>query len=365
MNSKKKIIQVIPNLGLGGAEIMVEHLTMSLIEDGFDVSIISLYDYRSPITTRLEDKNVPIYYLGKKKGIDIRVILKLLILFLQKKPDVVHTHLYSIPYVIPAAIIARIPIKLHTIHNIAEKEARQSLRKINNVFYKLCKVIPVAISPTVKKSIIREYKLLNNQVPMIYNGIDLTKCIVKKEYKNESGIITILHIGRFAKQKNHICLIESFKLVHDKVPNTVLKLIGGGDLEEEIRYKVKELGLEDSVQFLGLQANVYPYLNEADIFVLPSLWEGMPITLIEAMATGLPVVATGVGGVPDIIHNNVTGLVVDVDREQIAETLLKLIDDQNLREKLGKAARFSANQFSAKIMAKKYAELYNEQFKAD
>lgn len=362
MKRKIKIMEIIPNLGLAGAEIMLENLVTELSKDDdkFDVSVISLYNYHSVITERLEYQGIPIFYLGKKKGFDIRIIFRLYKLFKKEKPDVVHTHLYVMPYVIPATIFAKLPIRIHTVHSIAEKESGKLRRKINKLFYKYCNVIPVAISPVVKRSIIQEYKLASDRVPVIYNGIDLNKCIPKTNYFFNSENIIILHIGRFAEPKNHAGLIESFKIVHDKVPNTVLKLIGAGDLEQVIKNKVKQLGLKDCVEFLGLKANVYQYLNEADIFVLPSLWEGMPITLIEAMATGLPIVATKVGGIPDMIEDNVTGLLVDVNKEKIAEALLKLIYDSSLRQKLGTAARLYSQRYSVQEMKKQYVKLYKE-----
>lgn len=208
----------------------------------------------------------------------------------------IHTHRYIMPYVIPAAILAKVPTRIHTIHNIAEKEVGKMSRKINYFFYKYCRVIPVAISPIIKKTVILEYRFPENQVELVYNGIDLTRCIQKKEYQAKKGVINILHIGRFSEQKNHVGLIKAFKIIHTNIPNAVLTLIGSGELEKTIRDLVIELELENCVEFLGVQSNVYPYLNEADIFVLPSKWEGMPITLIEAMATGLSIVATRVGG---------------------------------------------------------------------
>ncbi len=358
MGRKIKVMQIIPDLGLGGAEIMVENLATSLVEEGVDVAVVSLYKYHSAITERLESNNIPVYYLGKKNGPDLKIIFRLFSLVKKEKPDAIHTHLYAMTYAIPAAILAGGLTKVHTIHNIAKKEAGNFKRKINKIFYKHCKVIPVSISPLVKESVVKEYGISENQVPMVYNGIDLKKCMPKKDYCSKRKVTNILHIGRFSEQKNHIGLIESFKLLHDKAPNTVLKLIGTGELEKNVKDIVAELNLNDCVEFLGLQSNVYSHLNNADIFVLPSLWEGMPMTLIEAMGTGLPIVATGVGGVPDMIENNVTGLLVDIDKEQIAEALLKLINDGNLRQKLGNNARISSERFSVKEMARGYAKLY-------
>ncbi|RDU37125.1 hypothetical protein DRW41_10605 [Neobacillus piezotolerans] len=358
MESKKRVIQIIPYLGLGGAEIMVEHLSVALASNKMDILVVSLYEYHSAITERLEDQKIPILFLNKKKGFDFKVFFRLYKLLKEKKPDAIHTHLFTMPYAIPAAFFAKVPIKVHTVHNIAKEEVGKFGRKINWFCYKFMKVIPVSISPIIKNSIIQEYRLSDNQVPMIYNGINLEECIEKNEYGENNRLIKILHIGRFSEQKNHIGLINSFKLVHEKAPNTVLKLIGTGELEKRIRVRVKELNLESSVEFLGSISNVYPYLNEADIFVLPSLWEGMPISLIEAMGTGVPIVATAVGGIPDMIEDNKTGLLVGINDGKISEALLKLIYDITLQEKLGIAAKVASSRFSSKKMAIKYEMLY-------
>lgn len=353
-----KIIQIMPNFALAGAEILVENLTMALRNKSYKIIIISLFDEQSPITKRLESNNIHIYYLGKKEGLDLKMISRLYKIFKHEKPKVIHTHRYVMKYSIPAAVFAKIPIKLHTLHSIAEKEANKVDRVINSFFYRFCNVIPVAISPAVKQSIVNEYKLTEDQVPMIYNGIDLSKCIPKKDYLLNTDKILILHIGRFTEVKNHIGILESFKIVHDKEPNTVLQLIGAGELENKARDKVVELELEDCVEFLGLQSNVYTFLNSADIFILPSLWEGMPITLIEAMGTGLPIVATKVGGIPDMIEDNVSGILVDVNNKEISDAVLRLIKNENLRKRLGITAGEKSKNFSSEKMAKEYMDLY-------
>lgn len=360
MNLTTKVLQIIPDLGLGGAEIMVEHLSTELKKKGYDVNIISLYNYHSAITERLEKRQVPIIYLNKKKGLDWKIIFRLSQLMKKIKPDVVHTHLYAAPYAMIAAIFAGIPIKVHTIHNIATKEESKPKRIINGLFYKYCQVIPVSISPLVKRTILEEYHLKENQTPMIYNGIDFEKSVSKVEYVSNNDKISIVHVGSFKEQKNHLGLIASFRLFCDEFPDSILNLIGSGALEKQTEDYVKELGLGNNVLFLGLKANVYPFLNSADIFVLPSLWEGMPISLIEAMASGLPIVATRVGGVPDMIEDHISGLLVDVNNEDIAAALIELASNAELRKKLGSTARLAAKRFTAKKMTEQYIELYEK-----
>lgn len=364
MKKKLKIMQIVPRFDLAGAEIMAENLSIALSDMGFDVIVVSLFDFHSAITDRLEDKNIKVHYLGKKMGFDMSLIPKLYKLFKEYKPNVIHTHQYAIKYAMIAAILKGIKIRIHTIHNIAVKETGRMQRKANRILYKFFNVIPVSISPIVKDSIIAEYGLKSDSVPMIYNGVDLNKCIVKTDYKIENDRLTILHIGRFSEQKNHKLLIESLKIIKDTFPKAVLKLIGEGELSDGIVNMVNELNLEDNVEFLGIKKDVFTYLNDADIFVLPSAWEGMPMTLIEAMGTGLPIAATGVGGVPDMIENGVSGLLTGIDSREFADVVIKLINDDKLREKLGRKAKSEAAKFSLSNMAEEYLKLYENTSKS-
>lgn len=358
MKNKMKVMQIIPELGLGGAEIMLENLSMALKDETCDVHIVSLYMLDTVITKRLEEKGFKIHYLGKKRGMDLSIIVSLAKLFNIEKPQVIHTHRHVIQYAIPAAVISGVSRRVHTVHNVAEKETNKILRVVNKISYKLFNLTLVAISPKVKQTIQVEYKSEGSDIPMIYNGIYLEKYTPKVSYKSQDRYFNILHIGRFSEQKNHIGIIESFKQVCEIHNNVKLQLIGIGELEDEIKRKVKQLELENKVEFLGAQQDVMDFLNKTDIFILPSLWEGMPITLIEAMATGLPIVATEVGGVPDMIRHNQSGLLTKVDSKAVAEAIIKLLEDEKLREKIGKNALVEVQKFSAQEMARKYINTY-------
>lgn len=360
MEERLKILQFVPKLELAGAEIMIENLAKQLKKDGYDVKVVSLYNYQSAITNRLEAVGIQVLYMDKKPKFDLKLFVSLFKLLKKEKPDVVHTHLYILPYVMPIAQLLGIKKRVHTIHNIAVKENGSIIRKVNKFFYHVCKVVPVSISPMVKDTIIEEYGLKDEAVPMIYNGIQLEMCKPKTNHDTSDSKVSLLHVGRFCEQKNHKGLIESFRLLRESNRDIELKLIGSGNYEEDIKTLVRSYHLEDCVEFLGLKPNVYKYMNEADIFVLPSLWEGMPITLIEAMATGLPIVATDVGGISDMITHDDSGLVVKAQVEDIAEALDRLIRNKELRIKLGNNALKKSICFDAIQMAKGYETIYND-----
>ena len=143
--------------------------------------------------------------------------------------------------------------------------------------------------------------------------------------------------------------------------NTVtFNLWGEGILKEEISEQIDQAGLTDSVILKGTTSDPFSELSRSDIFILPSNWEGMPITLIEAMGTGLPVVVTPVGGIPDMIDDNSSGLYCENDPSDLARKMEMLILDANLRRRLGMAAAEKAKKFSAKVMTNEYVKLYGE-----
>ena len=352
-----KIMQVIPYFCFGGAETMCENLTYALTAAGHDVTVVSLISDRTPIARRMEENGIRIHYLDKKLGLDLSMIPRLISIMKQEKPDVVHTHLNVIKYAAVAARLCGIRC-VHTVHNVAHEEAEGRLQKITNtIYFRRGWAVPVALSPKVQATILSFYGLKEEQVPMIYNGVDLGKCCPKEDY-SLSKPARLLHIGRFNEQKNHKGLLEAFAQIVKTFPDCCLQLIGDGDLEEETKDNVKSLGLQEKVLFLGNQTNVYPFLQEADLFLLPSKFEGMPMTIIEAMGTGIPIVASAVGGVPDMLEDGVSGILVPCDPDAVAQAVLQLLEQKDLREKLGAHALENSRRFSAEYMAQCYCDIY-------
>ena len=352
-----KIVQIMPEFGLAGAETMCENLTYELQKLGHEVVVISMYDYHSAITERLENAGVCVRYLHKKSGMDFSMIKKMKRIFKEANADVVHTHRYCAQYAIPAAIMAGVKHRVHTVHNVAEKENGKLARKLNKFFFKYCNLKPVALSELIRDSIEKEYKISRENIAVIFNGIDLSKCIPKDNYEVKDTF-KILHIGRFSEQKNHVGLLEAFHLFYKRYSNTELWLIGGGEKRTEVENYVRNNELTENVKFLGLKNNVYQYLHDADMFALPSNYEGMPMTLIEAMGTGLPIVATAVGGVPNMLTNEENAFLVDNTTEAIANAFEQYFLTENLRKSLGEKAIERSAAFSAITMALEYERVY-------
>lgn len=353
-----KILQVIPYFCFGGAEIMCENLCYALKGLGHEVTVVSLYDERTPISERMEAAGIRILYLDKKLGLDVSMVPKLVKIMKREQPDVVHTHLDVIKYAAAAAKLAKVKKCVHTVHSVAYKEAEGRLQKIiNKTYFKLGWSVPVALSAEVQQTIADFYGLDKQKIPMIYNGIDLSKCIPKEDYR-VGKTITFLHVGRFDVPKNHAGLLKAFQKLHEKHPQCRLRLVGDGDLRPDMEKLAQELGITPWVEFCGMQANVHPYLQNADIFILPSIYEGNPMTIIEAMGTGLPIIATMVGGIPDMLQNQETALLVPCEEDAICEACEKMLGDEVLRAQLGQNAKRDSSRFSAAYMAECYCENY-------
>lgn len=351
-----KILQIMPEFDLAGAERMCETLTLELKERGHQVRAVSLYEFHSAITDNLEKHGIRIHYLNKRKGPDPAVLPKLVHIFKEERPDIIHTHRYVCEYALPAAMLAGVAGRIHTVHNMADKESVQ--KWLQRFFYHRCHTVPVSISPRVQRSVEACYQLRAEQTPVIPNGVDLSKCIVKASYEQRRAEFHFLHIGRFMEQKNHVRLIAAFAALHRAHPGTTLTLLGEGPLFEKIRAQVLTLGLEDAVVMPGKVEDVFPYYKAADAFVLPSHYEGMPIALLEAMGCGLPVIASGVGGVTDLISDGESGLLCAPEEESIRQSMERLLLDEVLRERLGRCAQRKSARYSAKSMADGYEALY-------
>lgn len=355
-----KIMQVIPRLEIGGAERMCESLSSAFKELGHEVVIVSMFDYKTVINQNLEEKGIKIEYLHKHVGFDLSVKGKLKKLIKQYKPDVIHTHLNTLKYT--AGVASKLlnqPI-VHTVHNVAQKEAPEFDRKTNKKLYQSQKAVPVALTELVRQTIVEVYGLNENSIPTILNGSDVRRFVPKTYYEPQNGEICIINVAAFTQAKNHECSVETFAKLHQKYPNTRLMFAGTGDKMEAIKSMAEQLGVADSIDFFGSVDNIADVLSKSDIFILPSTYEGMPISIIEAMASGLPVVASRVGGVPDMIDDGKDGILIDPTVDSLYSALETLINDQALRENLGKQARIKSETMSSIAMAENYLKLYNQ-----
>ena len=241
-------------------------------------------------------------------------------------------------------------------------------------FVFLYKIIKPLVKSIWKKSFavisnsqgLRELALKTNSkqaVGIIHNGIDITDFVPKPERRPVDRIIITTGASRITDRKGIDYLIRAIKILSSKYPNIHLKAMGDGNAKTNLENLAKELGLEKKVEFIGRisRENTAPYYQEASIFVLPSFNEGMSNAMLEALASGLPLIATNTGGTSELVEEGINGLVIKMkDSQDLADKIEILMKDEDLRKRMGEASRKKAEAMSWEKVAKDYDELYRK-----
>ncbi len=199
----------------------------------------------------------------------------------------------------------------------------------------------------------------NQKISIIFNGIDISE--FKPSIKENSENFEVLCVSRLTRRKGIEYLISAFAKISDQFPKIKLKIIGEGDAKEELEAQTQQLNLNNKIEFSGRIAheNLPEIYAEASVFVLPSLNEGMSNTMLEALATGLPIIATDTGGTKELVDEGINGFIIKMkDADDIAEKIIKLISDKNLLESMSQASRQKAESLSWKNVAEKYFKEY-------
>jgi glycosyltransferase involved in cell wall biosynthesis len=364
--NRSRVLHILANLGTGGAERMVAHIATRLDPGRFDVAVVSI---SKPLETDVErllaDAGVKVWYLGKGLGFDYRTYSKLHRVFREFRPDIVHTHVHVLRYALPSMLYLKPALMLHTVHNVAEREVEPRGRWLQRFAFNHG-VVPVAVAQEVAASLQRLYKIpacpvVGNCIPADLYAFPKTP---RAEWRAKEGFqdsdVLFGCVARFAPQKNHTLLLRAFAKGPASDPRAHLILSGTGALLEPAKTQARGLGLASRVHFLGVRTDIPDLLAAMDAFALSSDWEGNPLSVIEAMAAGLPTVSTAAGGVPELIENGKEGFVVPLgDLDGLAESMTFLLNHKEVRQTMGAAAaRRARNQFDVSVMIKAYEQLY-------
>lgn len=363
---KIKVMQIVPMIGPGGAERVAVDLVSGLNRQRFEVAVLSIWRrIGCELEQALDNCSVRVEYLGKGWGFDGRTYHRLHRVLREYRPDIVHTHLHVLRYALPSLLLLKHMSSLHTVHNLAEREIEPRARCIQR--YALNHgVVPVAVSEEVAHSLKQLYGI--KQCRVIPNGIATDHYsrpqIARNEWRAKEGFgddqILFVCVARFAAQKNHALLLKAFAQGPASDPNAHLVLVGEGDLRKQLEEQAKDLGMPGRVHFLGLRSDISDVLNAMDVFVLSSDWEGNPLSMMEAMASGLPIVSTAVGGVPDLLANGKEGFLERPgDARGLAKSMTFLLSSPETRQSMGAAAaRRAKENFDVSRMVQAYEQLY-------
>jgi len=359
-----RVLHMVPSFGVGGAEQMAGHLMVGLSET-HDVTAVGLYPARhSSIEHKLMRADIPLWHLGKRPGFDPRLFLAVDRVLKQVQPQVVHTHLSVLRYALPALLRRRVPVVVHTLHNLAEHESDVIGRAVQLLAFRRA-VLPVAISLEVAASVKRVYglecrALVPNCIPVENyrgNAADGARWRQKERLAEDAVIFTC--VGRLEPQKNPLMMVEAFAKLDD--PRAHLVMLGEGGLRDELLAYIRKRRL-DRVHLLGKRSEVRECLAASDVFVLSSNWEGNPLAVMEAMAAGLPVIGTRAGGVPELVESGKHGILVPIgDCIGFAGAMRTLLNNAELRAAMGNAAfEHATAAFNVDRMAEGYASLYRK-----
>ena len=318
--------------------------------------------------------DVELLPLSLRKPSQFRFAFRLGKIMRERRVDILHSHMFcSSLFASPIGWLCRVPVILETPH--LSERWRQGWLKSRFVVDRFTGRFVdyyIAVSEANGRYLSEEKGLPRKKIVVIHNGCDLARFSPSHrppaDLKASLGFCqddpVLVIAARLEPQKGHRILLQSLQTVRREFPQVRLVCLGEGCLRNELESQVRDLGLEESVRFLGYQPNVVDWLALADLTVLPSFWEGLPLAAIESLAAGCPVVATAVDGTPEVVINGKTGLTVPPDDpEALAGAMSRLLREPGLGERMGEEGhRWVIGNFSQERQVRQTEELYLSAF---
>ena len=350
-----RVVQVIPDLGLGGAERMLLNL-VSELRATHRVTVVSLWPpiAGSPVETELAEAEVEVVHLDKKPGVDLAAFGSVSRALDRLAPDVVHTHRMAVRYILPWTLRRRSVRHVHTVHTLAQHEGTNADRVALGRVYRSGRVIATACGPLVASSLQEVYGI---DPPIVDNGI-APHFFNEWQRPEASPGLQLVCLARLTEVKNHALLLRAVARAVSAGANITLELAGDGPLRGDLERLSAALGLAGRVRFLGQVSDVSEVLRRADVSVLTSRYEGAPLSVMEAMAMGVPVLAHDVGGLPHLLCEG-GGWLFDGTTDHLTTELLRLAGSPDeVRRVAGDGMVVARERYSASAMAEGYRALY-------
>jgi glycosyltransferase involved in cell wall biosynthesis len=363
---KIKLAQITHDLRIGGLQQVVVNLCRTIDRERFDIIVICLRALGA-FVPEVERMGIKVKLVPQKQnGTDYFSFLKLANILKEEKIEVIHTH-NTQPFFdgTIAGLLAGVKTIIHTDHarNFPDKRRYMFAEWLVSHFaYKI-----VGVSDHTCHNLVYYEKIPENKIITIMNGIDLTryKIEIDRQKKraelglNRKGPIIGLAV-RLVEAKGVRYLLEAMTDVVPLFPDITLLIAGDGPLQDELKKMSVALGIEERVLFTGSRLDIPELLKLFDIYVLPSVSEGLPMVLLEAMAAGCPIIATEVGGVPMAIHDGQNGsLVKPKDPKALSSEIMRLLSNKDVGKRYSEnAVRLAQEKFSAEAMTRSYERLY-------
>lgn len=355
-----RIVQLVDSLDCGGAEQVAASLAVCQARQGHSVRVVCLRDL-GPMPVDIEalrNANVEIVTLNKPEGLHLGTLRRLTRYLEENRIDVLHTHNHLVHhYGAFAGRWAGTPVIVNTLHGTATLRMSHLAKAL---FWVSCLISHriVSVSSQVHQAFRRAYFLRRGKLAVIDNGIDLSRFLSIPQHPI-GETVTFGNVARLDPVKGHENLLRAFSLLRKRNPRVRLRILGDGELRTALEQLAESLSIADGVRFEGFSLDTPAFLSRIDIYVISSRNEGLPLTLLEAMAAALPVVSTAVGAIPDVVgraqcgwlsgSSGVTGLAAAMERA-LAEPDLAAIG--------ARGRRAAAEHYSVERMAGDYERLY-------
>jgi|SRR5688500_10690963 len=366
------VLQLIDGLKIGGAEVLLRELSVGLVRRGFRVSIG--YSSPGPLVQELTALGLPITRLPRLMRIDPILFLGMINLIRKKSPQIVHTHLFKSDFHGRlAARIAGAPVVISTLHSVDRWAQEGSLGSLYGWTARFADRL-IAVSEDVRRFHGTYTGIPEEKLVTIENGVDIHRFdglesagrAVRKELGFDNAALVFGVVGRLTPPKDHSTFLKAAALVLQKAPQARFLLVGEGPLRKDLELQAQKIGLGNALIFTGLRKDIPAVLAALDVLVISSLWEGLPVALLEGMAAARPVVATAVGGIPEVVLPDKSAFLVPPgDADALAQACLRLASDSATRRSMGQAglervvARYSINAMIDRTVAL-YAKLLQE-----
>jgi glycosyltransferase involved in cell wall biosynthesis len=370
---KKKVMILIKGLGAGGAEKLLSTSIPYLNRECYDYEVAYILPHKNDLVHEFQEAGIPVFCVNGPNPYDPRSLFRMVKLLKDRQIDLIHIHLpYAGIFGRIAARLANVEAIVYTEHNIIDGY-NPVTRLLDRLTYRFDKAT-ITVSDSVRESVLRSKLFRPHNVVTVLNGVDTRK--INLSYLKETSAVreslgipredfVVGNIAHIRPLKGHQYLLQAARIVIEDCPNTTFVIVGREKTvaaREALEAQAIELGIRDKIIFTGFREDAVRILAACDLFVLSSLYEGLPVALLEAMALGKPPVVTAVGGIPEVVIDGVDGFLVEPrDYKSLANRILILLRDGELRDQISsKAAKKIEEQFSLHNMIGRIENIYSQ-----
>lgn len=361
------VMFVVPCFGYGGLEQVVLHLARGLDRTMFRPSFCTLLEPDPDLFREIAECGINCHVLHKGPGINYALPVRLAGLMRRERVRLVNAHdIGATLYAAPAARLAGVRRLVHTDHS--QILTKKKLLPVYRWIMKNWVSFSITVSHDLEKYLVANVRLPGARVLTVSNAVDAPRFAsgadasrLSRELGIRESDYVVGSVGRLMTQKGHEHLLRAFPKILRAKPDTKLVLVGDGELRGELENLARTLSIESAVIFTGIRRDVPELLELFDLFVLPSLWEGQPLTIMEAMAAGKPIIATDVGDNAVILGAGERGVIVKPgDSSALGLAVIRLASDAALAAALGaRAQEYAASAFNVQSMVKRYEEVFS------